>query len=109
MIAFSPIERITLQNGKKSVSAKAIGVAGDFFLFHPLKLLDGSFFSGSDVMQDYVVIDEDMAWQLFGSNDVAGKARLQYALQAMSESGKARKKRLRPHCISSVVMLGFLL
>lgn len=70
--AYSGEGKITLTNGKKSVSAKAVGVAGDFFLFHPLKLLNGSFFSGSDLMQDYVVIDEDMAWQLFGSNDVAG-------------------------------------
>jgi len=70
--AYSASGKITLQNGKKSVEAKAIGVEGDFFLFHPLKLLNGAFFSGSDVMQDYVVIDEDMAWQLFGSNDVAG-------------------------------------
>lgn len=70
--AYSASGKITLQNGKKSVTAKAIGVAGDFFLFHPLKLLYGSLFSGSDIMQDYVVIDEDMAWQLFGSNDVAG-------------------------------------
>lgn len=70
--AYSSFGKITLQNGKKSVTAKAIGVAGDFFLFHPLNLLNGAFFSGSDVMQDYVVIDEDMAWQLFGSNDVEG-------------------------------------
>lgn len=70
--AYSGTGEITLTNGKKSVTAKAIGVGGDFFLFHPLQLLNGNFFSGSDVMQDYVVIDEDMAWQLFGSNDVAG-------------------------------------
>lgn len=70
--AYSGSGKITLQNGKKSVTAKAIGVAGDFFLFHPLKLLNGAFFSGDDVMQDYVIIDEDMAWQLFGSNDVEG-------------------------------------
>jgi len=70
--AYSGSGKVTLQNGKKSVTAKAIGVGGDFFLFHPLKLLNGAFFSSSDVMQDYVVIDEDMAWQLFGSNDVEG-------------------------------------
>lgn len=70
--AYSAAGKIVLNNGKKTVEAKAVGVDGDFFLFHPLQLLNGNFFSGSDVMQDYVVIDEDTAWQLFGSNDVAG-------------------------------------
>ena len=92
--AYSGAGKITLQNGKKSVSAKAIGVAGDFFLFHPLKLLDGSFFSGSDVMQDYVVIDEDMAWQLFGSNDVAGMqvmiGDVPHIVSGVIERGKGR-------------------
>lgn len=50
----------------------AIGVGGDFFLFHPLKLVSGSYFSGSDIDKNYCVIDEDAAWQLFGSNNVAG-------------------------------------
>ncbi len=70
--AYSATGKITLANGKKTVEAKAFGVEGDFFLFHPLKLLNGSLFSGDALMQDYVVIDEDTAWQLFGSNDVAG-------------------------------------
>lgn len=70
--AYSGVGEITMMNGKKSVTAKAIGVGGDFFLFHPQQLLYGNLFSSSDVMQDYVVIDEDTAWQLFGSNDVAG-------------------------------------
>lgn len=71
--AYSADGKITLSNGNTSVEADAIGIGGDFFLFHPLKLLNGSFFSGNDINQDYCVIDEDMAWQLFGSNDVAGQ------------------------------------
>lgn len=50
----------------------AIGIGGDFFLLHPLTLLSGSYFSGSDIDKNYCVIDRDAAWQLFGSNDVAG-------------------------------------
>ena len=50
----------------------AIGIGGDFFMFHPLKLITGSYFSGNDLMQDYCIIDQDAAWQLFGSNDVVG-------------------------------------
>ena len=63
---------ITLSSDRASLSADAIGIGGDFFLFHPLKLVSGAYFSGNDLMQDYCVIDEDAAWQLFGSSDVAG-------------------------------------
>ena len=70
--AYSASGRITLSNGSTNLEANAIGIGGDFFLFHPLKLLSGSYVSGNDLMQDYCVIDQDAAWQLFGSNNVAG-------------------------------------
>ncbi len=70
--AYSADGTITLSNGKNSLEADAIGVGGDFFLFHPLKLIKGAYFSGNDLMQDYCIIDQDAAWQLFGSNDVVG-------------------------------------
>lgn len=70
--AYSADGKITLSSDRASLSADAIGVGGDFFLFHPLKLVSGAYFSGNDLMQDYCVIDEDAAWQLFGSSDVAG-------------------------------------
>ncbi|WP_029232668.1 ABC transporter permease [Butyrivibrio sp. VCB2006] len=50
-----------------------IGVDGDFFFFHPLELVSGSYFSDDEVMKDKIVIDEDLAWQLFGSNDIVGQ------------------------------------
>ena len=70
--AYSADGKITISSDKSSVQADAIGIGGDFFLFHPLKLLSGAYFSGNDLNQDYCVIDQDAAWQLFGSNDVAG-------------------------------------
>lgn len=70
--AYSADGKITLVNGKNTLQANAIGIGGDFFLFHPLKLITGSYFSGNDLMQDYCLIDQDAAWQLFGSNDVVG-------------------------------------
>ncbi len=71
--AYSAAGKITLKSSRTSLEADAIGIGGDFFLFHPLKLVKGSYFSGNDLMQDYCVIDEDAAWQLFGSSDVAGQ------------------------------------
>ena len=71
--AYSANGRIAISSDRATMEAEAIGIGGDFFLFHPLKLLSGAYFSGNDVMTDYCVKDQDAAWQLFGSNDVAGK------------------------------------
>ena len=70
--AYSATGTLTVSSERGRVSADAIGVGGDFFLFHPMDLLYGAYFSGDSLMQDYCIIDEDAAWQLYGSNDVAG-------------------------------------
>ncbi|MBQ7919145.1 MAG: ABC transporter permease [Lachnospiraceae bacterium] len=71
--AYSATGKITISTDSgNSITSDALGVGGDFFLFHPLQLLGGSYFSGHDVNQDYVVLDRNAAWKLFGSNDVAG-------------------------------------
>ena len=71
--AYSADGQITVSSERARVTADAIGIGGDFFLFHPLQLLSGSYFSESDLNQDYCILDEDAAWQLFGSNNVAGQ------------------------------------
>ena len=71
--AYSAQGTISIQSDKKSIQATAIGIGGDFFMFHPVKLKGGMYFSGNDLMQDAILLDEEAAWQLFGSNDVAGK------------------------------------
>lgn len=70
--AYSARGELTVESSKTSITSTAIGVGGDFFLFHPFNLLSGSYFSDEDAMKDYVILDEDAAWQLFGSNDVVG-------------------------------------
>ena len=55
-----------------NVTVKAVGVGGDFFYFHPLPLLSGSYIRSDDLMDDLVVLDEEMAWRLYGSTDLAG-------------------------------------
>lgn len=60
--------------GAKGVDeVNIIGVGGDFFLFHTPTLLAGSTFGDKDITQDKLVIDENTAWALFGSSDIAGK------------------------------------
>ena len=53
-------------------SVRATGVGGDFFYFHPLTLLGGSYIRSDDLMDDLVVLDEETAWRLFGGTDLAG-------------------------------------
>ena len=58
---------------KKAENVDTIGVDGDFFFFHPMELVAGSYFMPEDVMKDKIVIDEQLAWELFGSNDIIGQ------------------------------------
>lgn len=70
--AYSSMGTIEITSEKGKLEASAVGVGGDFFLFHPVQLVSGGYFSGSDLMKDAIVVDEDAAWQLFGSSDIAG-------------------------------------
>ena len=63
---------IRSERERNPVNAKAIAVGGDFFLFHPLYLRDGSYLSPDDVMKDRIVLDEELAWRLFGATSIAG-------------------------------------
>lgn len=72
--AYSSTGRITLVSEKGSVEAEAVGIGGDFFQFHPLELVSGNYFSGDNLMKDAIVLDEEAAWQLFGSSNIAGKS-----------------------------------
>ena len=71
---YSAIGKVEVSSKMKSTSVKAIGVGGDFFMFHPKDIINGSLFSGDTMMKDLVVINEDTAFELFGSNDVVGQA-----------------------------------
>lgn len=55
-----------------TLSVTAVGVGGDFFQFHPIPLLSGGYISSGDLNQDRVVVDENFAWAMFGSNDIVG-------------------------------------
>ncbi len=70
--AYSAQGKITVTSSQSTLDAAAVGIGGDFFFFHPVKLVNGSYFSGNDLMQDFVILDEEAAWQLFGSSDIQG-------------------------------------
>ncbi|MCR5558012.1 MAG: ABC transporter permease [Butyrivibrio sp.] len=58
---------------RNAENVDAMGVGGDFFLFHPMELVSGGYFWGDDLMKDKIVIDEYLAWQVFGSSDIIGQ------------------------------------
>ncbi|MCR5100536.1 MAG: ABC transporter permease, partial [Butyrivibrio sp.] len=63
----------TIVHGTKALEVSAYGVGGDFFMFHPLTLISGSYFTSDSMMEDNIVIDEITAWQLFGSSNIVGE------------------------------------
>ena len=55
-----------------SADAEITAVGGEYFLFHPLRLLSGGYIAEDDVMDDRVVLDRELAWRLFGGTDLTG-------------------------------------
>ncbi|MCM1024537.1 MAG: ABC transporter permease [Prevotella sp.] len=72
--AFSTNQRkMPVTSDRAAAEANLIATGGDFFLFHPLEIISGYYYSDGDVMHDRVLIDDVLAWQLYGSSNVAGK------------------------------------
>ena len=65
--AYSGRINLTVSGDHGQANVKAIGVGGDFFQFHPLRLRSGSYISSDDFMLDRVVLDETLAWQLLAA------------------------------------------
>lgn len=70
--AWSAMRALSVSGEHGSASATAIAVGGDFFFFHPLRLLSGSYISEGDYTDDRVVLDRELAWRLYGGDDLAG-------------------------------------
>lgn len=70
--AISKSGKVVLRSERADVELSALGVDREFFQFHPQKIISGALFHEDSMMQDGIVIDEETAWQLFGSSDVAG-------------------------------------
>ena len=70
--AWSAFRSIKVANGRRSGEVKAVAVGGNFFDFHPLRLVSGNYLTPKDVMDDRVLLDKETAWLLFGASNVAG-------------------------------------
>ncbi len=65
--------KIEISHNGVTVSCGAVGTGGAYFLFHPLRLLDGDYYRPEEIMKDRVMLDEETAWALFGSSDIEGQ------------------------------------
>lgn len=70
--AYSVSGKINIATENHDKKVNVIGVSDNFFLFHPIKMLTGSYFDENMIMKDGVILDEDTAFALYGSNDVVG-------------------------------------
>ena len=65
-------EKMQVAGEHGSADAEITAVGGEYFLFHPLRLLSGGYIAEDDVMDDRVVLDRELAWRLFGGTDLTG-------------------------------------
>ncbi len=71
-IGYSGEVKLSVSYNSKSASTNVTATGEDFFIFHQMQLISGSYYDESDSTYDRIVIDENLAWQLFGSSDVCG-------------------------------------
>lgn len=70
--AYSAQSKITISTKHNSINTMAFGIGGEYFFFHPLRLRSGGYISEDDLSRDRIVLDEEAAWNLYGSVDIAG-------------------------------------
>ena len=71
--AYSGEGVLTLSTARGEVEARAFGIGGNFFLFHPVRLISGAGWDDSSINRDIVLLSESAAWDLFGALDIAGQ------------------------------------
>lgn len=65
-------DTIQISGTKGRVSADVMAVVGDFFIFHPMQFTYGSAFLNDDSNPMGVVLDRDLAWKVFGAENIVG-------------------------------------
>ncbi len=62
----------TISTEKRQTRAEVYAVGGPYTDFHPVRMLSGSFLSPLEENGSSIVLDDDLAWQLFGTTDAVG-------------------------------------
>jgi len=64
--------KVKISRGQRSGEVNAVAVGGDYFDFHPIRLVSGSYLEPDDLMEDRVLLDRECAWMLFGGEELSG-------------------------------------
>ena len=70
--AYSMETTLQISSPNSTGEVRGYGVSKDFFLFHPMELIDGTDLTKADEAEDGVILDENVAWMLFGATHVSG-------------------------------------
>lgn len=70
--AWSTFGKLSVYGEHGDAECSVIAVGGDYFFFHPLRLLSGSYLNEDDLMGDRVLLDRELAWRLFGGTNLQG-------------------------------------
>ncbi|MCQ2558601.1 MAG: ABC transporter permease [Oscillospiraceae bacterium] len=72
--AWSGTISLSISNERvQKVKVNAATVGGNFFQFHPVHLVSGSTLSDEDFSANRILVDADLAWQLYGSTQIEGQ------------------------------------
>ncbi len=70
--SYSCEDTLTLRGPKGNSTAQVIAAGGDFFVFHPMKFVYGSAFLNDGTNPMGIVIDRELAWDVFGAENIIG-------------------------------------
>lgn len=70
--SYAACSQTEIRKDENTVTANVFGVGGDFFSIHQMPLLSGSYFSSENDDLHQIILDENIAWTLFGSTKVGG-------------------------------------
>jgi len=66
------VRKATAVKPEASAEVTLTGVSGDYFFFHPMKLIDGAYLSVDTPDPKKIVLDRELAFKLFGTYKVTG-------------------------------------
>ena len=69
---WSTTARLNIYSAHGRGEVGVIAVGGNFFDFHPLHLLSGDYIRQTDLMEDRILLDEEVAWLLYGGTELQG-------------------------------------
>lgn len=70
--AYSMDTQLTVNSDTAETKATFTAVRENYFQFQSMKLVNGTYFWKQDTNDDLILIDESLAWALFGASSVSG-------------------------------------